>query len=64
MFENRTYRRKHAKKGLVSFDITARETNLNIQADSDLSKLALKAVLEVRHSLESYIDHHPESRVL
>ncbi len=60
MFQNRTYRQHHQKKGLVSFEITVKETNLNIQADKELSKEAVRYVLEVRNQLEAYIKLHPE----
>lgn len=60
MFENRTYRSQHQKKGLVAFDITVKETNLNIQADTDLSKTAVKAVLDCRNIIETYIELKPE----
>ena len=60
MFKDRTYRIKAKKKGLVSFNITVKETNLYIQADLDLSKEAVKAVLESRYYIESYIACHPE----
>ena len=59
MFENRTYRKHHRKDGLVSFDITVKETNLNIQADRDLSSKAVAYVLEIRHTLETYMAQHP-----
>lgn len=59
MFENRTYRRLHQKKGLVSFNVTVKETNLNIQADKHLARESVKAVLEIRHILETYIGQHP-----
>lgn len=60
MFENRTYRRQHEKKGLVSFDITVKETNLNIQARTDLTNLAIKSVLACRNTIETFIKLHPE----
>jgi len=60
MFENRTYRQQHRKKGLVSFDITVKETNLNIQADTNLSRAAIRAVLDCRNTLETYIGLHPD----
>lgn len=60
MFKNRKYRKHHKKEGLLSFDITVKETNLNIQADTDLSKEAVRYVLEVRNTLEAYIGQHPE----
>jgi uncharacterized protein len=60
MFENRIYRSQHNKKGLVSFNITVKETNLNIQAEKDLTDIALKAVLECRNKIETYIRYCPE----
>lgn len=61
MFENReTYRKQHQKQGLVSFDITVKETNLNIQAATDLSQEAVRAVLQCRQYIESHILAHPE----
>lgn len=60
MFNNRIYRQQHQKKGLVSFDITVNQTNLNIQAQSDLSQIAIKSVLECRNYIENYIDLYPE----
>lgn len=60
MFENRTYRNLHQKKGLISFNITVKETNLNIQAETDLTDMALKSVLDCRNRIETYIGFHPE----
>ena len=60
MFENRTYRRQHKKAGLVSFDITVKETNLNIQAQTDLTADAIKSVLTCRNTIETYINLYPE----
>ncbi len=60
MFENRTYRNLHKKKELTSFNITVKETNLNIQAETDLTDIALKAVLACRNMIETYIQFHPE----
>lgn len=60
MFDNRTYRNHHRKKGLVSFDITVKETNLNIQADKDFSDLAVSYVLEIRNILEAFINQFPD----
>ncbi len=60
MFKNRTYRSNAKRKGLTSFQITVKETDLHIQAQSDLSKNAVKAVLECRGYIESYIHRHPE----
>lgn len=60
MFENRTYRNLHQKKGLISFNVTVKETNLNIQADMDLTEMALQSVLKCRNMIETYIKFHPE----
>ncbi|NOX35046.1 MAG: UPF0280 family protein [Deltaproteobacteria bacterium] len=60
MFKNRTYRRQHKKKGLVSFDITVKETNLNIQAGTDLTDKAIKSVLTCRNFIETYIKINPQ----
>ncbi len=60
MFNNRTYRKHHNKKGLVAFDITVKETNLNIQAQTDLTDIAIKAVLRCRNYIETYIKLYPE----
>jgi uncharacterized protein len=60
MFENRIYRNQHGKKGLVSFNVTVKETNLNIQAEKDLTDIALDAVFECRDKIENYIRYCPE----
>lgn len=60
MFENRTYRNLHQKSGLVSFDITVKETNLNIQAETNLADRAIKSVLTCRNYIEAYIKLFPE----
>jgi len=60
MFDNRTYRSQARKEGLVPFTVTVKETNLHIQAERELSGKAVKAVLECRNLLESYISRCPE----
>lgn len=60
MFKNRTYRQHHKKPGLISFDIMVKETNLNIQARSDLTCPAIESVVKYRALIESYIQLHPE----
>ncbi|MCG8618083.1 MAG: UPF0280 family protein [Desulfobacterales bacterium] len=61
MFDNRhIYRNDHGKKGLISFTATVKETNLNIQADLDLSDAAVRAILRHRQYIETHIKHHPE----
>lgn len=61
MYENRRlYRQQHRKKGLISFEITAKETNLHIQADTDLSGPALEAVRRCRSEIEDHIRRYPD----
>ncbi|HKL00004.1 MAG TPA: UPF0280 family protein [Desulfotignum sp.] len=60
MFEDRSiYRQQQRKKGLTAFEITVQETNLHIQADSDLSGQAIQAVRQCRASIESHIRAYP-----
>lgn len=60
MFENRTYRSNVLKKGLTAFKATVKETDLHIQANSDLTKEAVQAVLKCRNYIEKYIEQHPD----
>lgn len=60
MFENRRYRSRALKEGLVSFTVTVKETNLHIQADSDLTEPATRAVLSCRNRIESYLREYPQ----
>ena len=60
MFENRTYRSNVLKKGLTSFNITVKETNLHIQTKHDLTKEAIQAVLKCRNYIENYSAQHPD----
>jgi len=61
MFENRkVYRVCHRKQGLATFNVTVKETNLNIQADADLSEQAVRSVLTHRQYLENHISRFPQ----
>jgi len=61
MFDNRnTYRQRHQKEGLTPFTITVKETNLNIQAQTNLSDQAIRAALTFRQHIETHIEHHPD----
>ncbi|WDP89183.1 MAG: UPF0280 family protein [Desulfobacter sp.] len=61
MFDNReTYRSRHNKQGLTAFNATVKETNLNIQAATDLSREAVRAILTYRQHIEAHISAHPE----
>jgi hypothetical protein len=60
MFDNRrVYRQQHHKQGLTAFEITVQETNLHIQADTDLSEPAIRAVTRCREQIQTYIAENP-----
>jgi hypothetical protein len=58
-YEPRTYRRTVSPGDLVSFEVTVRETDLQISAQRDLSAPAIALVEEARNLLETYIAGHP-----
>lgn len=58
-FRERTYRRSLAGKGLVSFQVRVKETDLLIQSSKDLRDQAHQSVLRYRHQLETYLRDHP-----
>jgi ApbE superfamily uncharacterized protein (UPF0280 family) len=60
MFEPRTYRALIRGGRLQRFHVTVKETDLHVQAESDLSALARELVLEQRGYLEGYIRRYPE----
>ncbi len=61
MFNSRdSYRKCVERNGLISFIVTACQTNLQILADHDLTAEAMESLLMYRGHLESYIHDHPE----
>ncbi len=54
------YRTKVARPHLRAFRVKVQQTDLLIQAQSDLTALATTAVYEARRGLEQYIATHPE----
>lgn len=60
MFSNRDYRVKSKRKGLVPFIVTVKETDLYIQACSDLSDTALRSVLRQRGYIETHMTLDPQ----
>lgn len=58
-YEPRTYRRMVEPGGLVTFEVTVRETDLQIAAITDLSGPARALVERARRELEGYIAAHP-----
>jgi ApbE superfamily uncharacterized protein (UPF0280 family) len=59
MYQPRTYRHWVKDKDLVSFNVTVKETDLYIRAQTNLKRKALKLVLKYRDMLERYIERHP-----
>ncbi|MBI5968333.1 MAG: UPF0280 family protein [Deltaproteobacteria bacterium] len=57
-YQERSYRNLLQNHGLVSFQVTVKETDLYIKATSDLRKLAHDSVIRHRYLLEKYITEH------
>ena len=57
-YTERTYRRGLKTKGLVSFNVMVKETDLWISAEKNLYKEALDRVIDYRLQLENYIKDH------
>jgi ApbE superfamily uncharacterized protein (UPF0280 family) len=58
--KERTYRIDIRSRGLLSFNVAVKETDLWISAERPLEKEARDLVFDSRHQLESYIQSHPE----
>jgi ApbE superfamily uncharacterized protein (UPF0280 family) len=59
MEEPRTYRTRVGGGRLVAFEVVVKQTDLHVQARSDLSALARETVLEQREYIEAYIRRYP-----
>lgn len=59
-YQPRTYRQYSASDDLVGFAVSAGESDLHIQAEADLSELAVAAVREARQQIEGHIALRPE----
>jgi hypothetical protein len=59
-YQERFYRSKINSPGWVSFTIQVKESDLWVRARKDLSVEGYKRVFQYRHSLEVYIQQHPE----
>ena len=59
MFEPRFYRQWGKRNDLISCHITVKQTDLYIQARSDVRGKAMRATLKYRMSIEEYIQKHP-----
>ena len=58
-YEQRTYRRSMEPAGLTCFEVRAKESDLYICAETDLTDAAENLLIGVRWELESYIGTHP-----
>jgi ApbE superfamily uncharacterized protein (UPF0280 family) len=56
---DRRYRRLMGRPDLASFRVTIQETDLLIQAESDLSDIARESIIRHRGYLENYLRDHP-----
>jgi len=59
MDEARTYREKMLARGLVSFRVVVKETDLHISASGNLEEEAEESVRKYRHDLEEFIVKQP-----
>jgi len=59
-YEDRNYRKKVKAKGLISFNVTVKETDLWISAETDLAEEIRDMVVGCRYQLENYIQSHPD----
>ncbi len=60
MHSERTYRNLIRARGLTSFHVVVKETDLWVQAEKNLASLTKELVLSYRSQIESYISAHPE----
>lgn len=58
-YRDRTYRSRISKGNLVPFQVTVKETDLYIAADTDCTDAALRSVRNHRECIEEYIRTHP-----
>ena len=59
-YTERTYRKRVNARGLVSFHVVVKETDLWVSADQNLEKETRDLVFNQRLQLENYISTHPE----
>ncbi len=62
IYERKNYRNTIPLAQSVSFEVEVRETNLYIQAQSDLTARAKDSVFRYRYQIEEYLRQHPAFR--
>ena len=60
--KEKNYRNRISLDRSVSFEVEVRETNLHIQAHSDLNAKAKDSVFRYRYQIEEYLRQHPAFR--
>ena len=59
-YEERIYRKRVNARGLVSFRVVVKETDLWVSADTNLEEETIDLVFNCRHQLETYIRSNPD----
>jgi uncharacterized protein len=59
-YTERSYRRRVRSKGLVTFEVVVKETDLQVSAEKRLEEQTKNLIFDARHQIESYIRLHPE----
>ena len=59
-YTDRTYRNLINKDNLLSYNVKIAQSDLLISSDTDLTEEAVKSLVRHRHSLETYIQNHPQ----
>jgi len=62
IYERKNYRNRIPLAHSVSFEVEVRETNLHVQAHSDLTPKVKDAVFRYRYQIEEYLRQHPAFR--
>jgi uncharacterized protein len=62
IYERKNYRNRIPLPQSVGFEVEVRETNLYIQAHSDLTAKAKDSVFRYRYQIEEYLRQHPAFR--
>lgn len=60
MYKKRFYRTKTFNSDLISFNVRHFESNLQIYAQSDLTKTALEILIEIHSQVRDYAQSYPE----
>jgi len=58
-YTERHYRRRARARGLRSFQVAVKETDLWVSAERDLKEETRDLIIRYRHQLERYIESHP-----